>query len=158
MIWICQTQYYWVCSRAVIVNATRLTSPSRSFSGIVHGGQQISLLISKDQKIWSAVWYFRATTRDLTPAAVKINGLPHDKTNKTACAPSEDSDQPGHLPSLIRVFTVRMLKAWTCSYPFVCTVKTLIWLGGCPSWSESSLGAKVILLDLSWGGSFCFKF
>ena len=29
---------------------------------------------------------------------------PHDKTNKVACAPSEDSDQPGHPPSLIRVF------------------------------------------------------
>ena len=26
---------------------------------------------------------------------------PHDKTNKMAFAPSEDSDQPGHLPSLI---------------------------------------------------------
>ena len=31
----------------------------------------------------------------------------HDKTNKMACAPSEDSDKPGHLPSLIRVFAVR---------------------------------------------------
>ena len=30
----------------------------------------------------------------------------HDKTNKMACAPSEDSDQPGHSPSLIRVFAV----------------------------------------------------
>ena len=27
---------------------------------------------------------------------------PHDKTNKMACAPSEDSDQLGHPPSLIR--------------------------------------------------------
>ena len=35
---------------------------------------------------------------------------PCDKTNKMACAPSEDSDQPGHPPSLIRVFTVRMKK------------------------------------------------
>ena len=26
---------------------------------------------------------------------------PHDKTNKMACAPSEDPDQPGHLPRLI---------------------------------------------------------
>ena len=34
----------------------------------------------------------------------------HDKTNKVACAPSEDSDQPGHPPSLIRVFAVRMKK------------------------------------------------
>ena len=33
---------------------------------------------------------------------------PHrDKTNKMACAPSEDSDQPGHPHSLIRVFAVR---------------------------------------------------
>ena len=31
---------------------------------------------------------------------------PHDKTNKMVCAPSEDSDQPGHSPSLIRVFAV----------------------------------------------------
>ena len=31
--------------------------------------------------------------------------LLHDKTNKIACAPSEDSDQPGcHLPSLISIF------------------------------------------------------
>ena len=36
---------------------------------------------------------------------------PRDKTNKIACAPSEDSDQPGHPPSLIRVFTVRVKKA-----------------------------------------------
>ena len=34
-----------------------------------------------------------------------------------ACALSEDSDQPGHLPSLIRVFAVRMKKAWVLSYP-----------------------------------------
>ena len=26
---------------------------------------------------------------------------PHDKTNKMACAPSKDSDQPGHPPSPI---------------------------------------------------------
>ena len=34
------------------------------------------------------------------------------------CAPSEDSDQPGHPPSLIRVFAVRMKKAIVLSYPF----------------------------------------
>ena len=45
------------------------------------------------------------------------NELPHDRTNKMACAPSEDSDQPGHPPSLIRVFTVRMKKPWVLSYP-----------------------------------------
>ena len=34
---------------------------------------------------------------------------PHDKTNKMACTPSEDSDQPGYSPSLIRVFAVRSM-------------------------------------------------
>ena len=32
-------------------------------------------------------------------------------------APSEDSDQPWHPPSLIRVFAVRMKKPWVLSYP-----------------------------------------
>ena len=36
-----------------------------------------------------------------------------------------------------------------------CTVKTLIRLGRCPGWSESSLVAHVILLVLSCSGSFC---
>ena len=35
------------------------------------------------------------------------------------------------------------------------TEKTLIRLGGCPGWSESSLGAHAILLVLSCGGSYC---
>ena len=34
---------------------------------------------------------------------------PHDKTNKMASAPSDDSDQPGHPPSLIRVFAVHLM-------------------------------------------------
>ena len=77
---------------------------------------------------------------------------PHDKTNKMTCAPSEDSDQSGHLPSLIRVFAVRMEKAWVLSYP-LSAQRRLIRLGGCPGSSESSLGA-VILLVLSRGGSY----
>ena len=44
---------------------------------------------------------------------------PHDKTNKMACAPSEDLDQPGHWPSLIRVFAVRMKKAWVLNYGLI---------------------------------------
>ena len=39
-----------------------------------------------------------------------------DKTNKMTDAPSEDSDQHGHLPSLIRLFAVRMKKHWTLNY------------------------------------------
>ena len=36
---------------------------------------------------------------------------PHDKTNKMACAPSENSDQPGHPPCLLRDIAVRMKNA-----------------------------------------------
>ena len=36
---------------------------------------------------------------------------------QNGCAPSEDSDQLGHRPSLIRVFAVSRKKAWVLSYP-----------------------------------------
>ena len=49
------------------------------------------------------------------------------QNQQSDCAPREDSDQPGHPPSLIRVFTVlrslirvfavRMRKPWVLSYP-----------------------------------------
>ena len=38
--------------------------------------------------------------------------------------------------------------------PIERTAKTQIRLGGCPGWSESSLGAHVILMVLSCGGSY----
>ena len=41
----------------------------------------------------------------------------HDKTNKMICVPSEDSDQPGHPPSLIRVCAVHLKQKWVLSYP-----------------------------------------
>ena len=34
------------------------------------------------------------------------------QNQQSECAPSEDSDQPGHLPSLIRVFAVRFMGNW----------------------------------------------
>ena len=76
----------------------------------------------------------------------------HDKTNKMTCAPSEDSDQPGHRPSLIGVFAVRMKKAWVLSYQMSASedsdqtgrMPRLIWVFA---------GRTVILLVLSWGGS-----
>ena len=85
-------------------------------------------------------------------AKLKRSEPPHDKTNKMICVPSEDSDQPGHPSSLIRVFTVCSMGS---GWPNVssCGQRRLIRLGRCPGWSESSLGAEVILLVLSWGSS-----
>ena len=39
------------------------------------------------------------------------------QNQQSECAPSEDSDQPGHPPSLIRVFAVCMKKPLALSYP-----------------------------------------
>ena len=65
----------------------------------------------------------------------------HDKTNNMACVPGEDSDQPGHSPSLIRVFAVCMKKHWVLGYP-LSAQRRLIRLGRWPCWSESSLGTQ----------------
>ena len=80
-----------------------------------------------------------------------ITEPPHDKINKMACAPSEDSDQPVHLPSLIRVFTARIKKAWVLSYPL--SAQRRLWSDWVDAQADlSSLGA-VILLVLSSGSS-----
>ena len=50
---------------------------------------------------------------DTTPL---LSWVSCDKTNKMTCAPSEDSDQSGHPPSLIRVFVARMKKQLVISY------------------------------------------
>ena len=50
---------------------------------------------------------------------------PHDKTNKMTCAPSEDSDHPGHLPNLIRVFCMK--KAWVLCYPLGAQRRLIDW-------------------------------
>ena len=58
-----------------------------------------SLLICRhvdpEKQIWAASW----------------------QNQQNDCAPSEDSDQPGHPPSLTRVFSVHRKKAWVLSYP-----------------------------------------
>ena len=66
------------------------------------------------------------------------------RNQQSECAPSEDSDQPGHPPSLIRVFAVRMKKPWVLSLPL--SAQRRLWSG----WSESSLGAH----SLCW---FCHE-
>ena len=50
---------------------------------------------------------------------------------KNECAPSEDSDQPGHPPSLISLCCPHE-ESLGPQLPIKCTVKTLIRLGGCP--------------------------
>ena len=73
--------------------------------------------------------------------------LPHDKTSKMACAPSEDSDQPGRPPSLIRVFAVRTKKTWVLSYPL--SAQRRLW----SDWTDAQAD-----LSLLWAHSYFVGF
>ena len=79
-------------------------------------------------------------TRNIEISAVtgdkKLFEPQHDKTKKITCAPSEDSAQPAHPRS------VGSLGPNVSS----CGQRRLIRLSGCPGWSESFLGARIILL------------
>ena len=61
------------------------------------------------------------------------------------CAPSEDSDQPGHPPSLIRVSAVRMKKPWVLSYPM--STQQRLW----SYWADAQAD-----LSLQGAHSFCW--
>ena len=61
------------------------------------------------------------------------------------CAPSEDSRQPVHPP----VWS----ESWLCAHWVAKDPSFLHRTARYPSWSESTLGAKIILFVLSCGGS-----
>ena len=98
---------------------------------------------------WGLAWVARgADSCSLTAVATWVQTNERAKwaaswqNQQNDCEPSKDSDQPGHLPSLIRVVTIRMKKAWVLSYRLSAQRRLLIRLGGCPGWSESSLGSQ----------------
>ena len=87
------------------------------------------------------IWEFAVDFCRFCCTVTQTIELQHDKTNKMTYAPSEDSGQPGHLPSLI---SLGCPPEETLG-PYLtikCTAKILTRLGGCPGWSELSLGAR----------------
>ena len=69
------------------------------------------------------------------------------------CAPSEDSNQPGHPPSLIRVFAVHMKKHWALNY--LLSAQWRLWSDWADAQADLSLRwAHIILLVLSCGSSY----
>ena len=84
---------------------------------------------------------------------IKAKEPPHNKTNKKACAPSEDSDQPQHPSSLIRVFPVHMKKAWVLNYPL--NAQRRLWSDWVNAEADLSLrwAHMPFCSFLSWGGS-----
>ena len=76
------------------------------------------------------------------------HGRQKTTTNKMTFVPSEDSDQPEHPPSLIRVFAVRSMGSLGSNFALGGQRRL-----GCPGWYVSSLGAQIIFLVLSCRGS-----
>ena len=75
----------------------------------------------KEEKTWSPIASKRKRERIQTQCHhIKWNykQVLYMTNQQNDYAPSEDSDQFGHPPSLIRVFAVRMKKAWVLSYPW----------------------------------------
>ena len=132
-------------------------------SFIFHGKQYI---INKEDLVFSVVSLLTVNVRDYPLLSMGIlcgeNNLPYiclslhikmtrevtETWNSTLwattwqnqqsdCAPSKDSDQPGHPPSLIRVFAVRMKKAWVFSYPL--SAQRRLWSDWADAQAELSL-------------------
>ena len=75
-------------------------SPNSQVFGAISNLVMLRLEIAQDLQHlkWTVLhWAIEAGSTGIWAAA---------KNQQKACAPSEDSDQPGHLPSLISVFTV----------------------------------------------------
>ena len=69
------------------------------------------------------------------------------QNQQSDCAPSEDSDQPGHQSSLIKVFAVRMKKPWVLSYPL--SAQRRLW----SDWADAQAD-----LRLRWAHTFFVGF
>ena len=118
------------------------------------GGYNFKNVFTTGILSWQSTWCKVKIigTAYVRKVVVNYNEPPRVKTNKMACAPSEDSDQPGHSPSLIRVFTARLKKAMILSYPLSASedsdqtgrMPRLIWVFA---------GRTATLLVLSRGGS-----
>ena len=99
-----------------------LNAPGSTMS-LVRSANSSTETVPSADKIWAATW----------------------QNQQCGCAPNEDSDQPGHPPSLIRVFAVRMKKAWVLSYPL--SAQRRLWL----DWADAQAD-----LSLRWAHTFCW--
>ena len=90
----------------------KLSSTSISFSLIVFGCTCIYLGV----RVW---WELLGGSSQFLEEKEmqKYNWATSWKNQQNDCVPKEDSDQPGHLPSLIRVFAICMMKPLVLCYP-----------------------------------------
>ena len=104
----------------VIFSCAMMFSELQSSSSSGSGSMKRSLSrgslkgLLSPSKLDAHCFYFLALFPSL---AMKLAASWQNKQNDLCAQPSEDSDQPGHLPSLIKVFAVHMKKHWVLGYP-----------------------------------------
>ena len=98
----------------------KLLSLTADFEIICHYFQLYVNFLSNshDERISleQCLWTFKMASPCLNKDFQVLNWAATWQNQQSECAPSEDSDQPGHPPSLIRVFAVRMKKPWVLSF------------------------------------------
>ena len=99
--------------------------------------------------VWLCMRIWRMNLRRTKRTKISWAGsfeLRHDKTSKMSVRPAK-TDQPGHPPSLIKVFAVRMKKAWVLSNPL--SAQRRLW----SDWADAQAD-----LSLRWAHSHIFGF
>ena len=104
-------------------------------------------------------WHWQYMYMEIEKASDKDKWAATWQNQQNECAPSEDSDQSEHPPSLIRVLAVHMKKAWVLSYPLIAQRRLrLIWVSlGTQSLCWFCHVAAQIFLALLRGCACVFK-
>ena len=140
--WIC-----WMCSFWSTCFESSMKENDKKY---LQGGQESRLQSSFGPKRKSSQRESTVGQPAPRPVVSSPSTPAHDKTNKMTCTSSEDSDQPGHPPSLIRVFAVRMKKAWVLCYPL--SAQRRLW----SDWADAQadLSLRLAHMPFCW---FCHE-
>ena len=84
------------------------------------------------------------------PADVFVVWTASWQNQQNDCVPGEDSDQPGHPPSLIRIFAICMKNAWVLSYPL--SAQRRLWSDSADA--QADLRLRWVHRSLCW---FCHE-
>ena len=139
-----------------VIRLQHFDFPSK-LAGIQRTSKPLKSFVYQDLRILSSVRLIKrlnkfsllmCQTKQLTVCnVIKHTWAALWQNQQCGCAPSEDSDQPGHPPSLIRVFAVRMKKAWVLSY--LLSAQRRIW----SDWADAQAD-----LSLHWAHSHLVGF
>ena len=102
--------------------------------------------------------YHRSQQNAYKKVSFRIKWATSWQNQQNDCAPSEDLDQPGHPPCLIRAFAVRMKKGWVLSYPL--SAQRRLWSDWADAQADLSLRwahSHIVGFVMRWLELFLYK-